>query len=244
MNAQYTEMPNRQYPFFTKWLYEDRTMQKIASPKELQAELRELMSYCQNSEQLSRKDVATKLQKLADKLGASKEEQTPKYQAATLDEANRAAGGPLGRAYWKWVTAYVNFDPESDEARELGALDTGWVIYGWDSDGWDVSTENHIFLPIGTGMYHGSRETWWVGSPVTLSRKVPAEKAIVSGLAKAVSQIKGLSKTDRIYAFPYHGKKDISQKEIEDPRGSNTTIQEWLKKTGIPTHKQKLYGDT
>jgi hypothetical protein len=158
----------------------------------------------------------------------------PKYQAATLDEANRAAGGPLGRAYWKWITAFVNFDPESDEARELGALDTGWVAYGWDA-----GTENHVFLPIGTGMYtfgnipHGSRETWWVGSPVTLSRKVPTAKAIVSGLTKAVSQIEGLSKTNKIYTFPGYGKRSISQKEVEAPKGSPTTIQEWLEQSGL-----------
>jgi hypothetical protein len=49
-------------------------MQKIASPKELQAELRGLIARCEES-QPSRTELAAEMRKLADKLGVSKEEQ-------------------------------------------------------------------------------------------------------------------------------------------------------------------------
>lgn len=159
-------------------------------------------------------------------------EKKPLYEASSFKEASQ---GKLDRVYWMWITEWKNFEPESFEARELGALDTGWVAYGRHAD-----SEDHIFLPIGTGMFtfggvpYGDRETWWVGSFVKIPKKVPTPRAIVSGQAKATSQIKGLPKTNVIYTIGIQGgRRYLEQKDLESPKGSPTTIKKWLDESGF-----------
>lgn len=152
----------------------------------------------------------------------------PLYEAASFDEA---AKGSLSEVYWMWFTKFMNFDPGDGISR--GALDTGWIAYG--------RTENndHVFLPIGTGMYtlgglsYGERETWWVGKKVVLSRKMPTSKAISSGMAKAAQQIPGLKPLSTIYTIGGRlGRRRISQGDLEKPGWSPTTIKAWLEDSG------------
>lgn len=157
-------------------------------------------------------------------------EEKPLFKEHSFEQAAKKAGAPVSSVYWQWVTEYRNFDPESFEVRRLGALDTGWVVYGRHDIG------DHVFLPVGSGMFHqlesDELETWWVGKPVIVSRKVPTTKAVVMGMAKAVSQIKGLTKTNTIHVFSDIGRRYLSQKDIEAPKGTATTIQKWLDVTG------------
>lgn len=158
----------------------------------------------------------------------------PLYDAATFDEAVSEAGVSISSVYWMWITQFENFEPESFEARVRGALDTGWVAYGRHRD-----SNDHIFLAIGAGAYGSDpfalkdRMTWWVGNPVRVGKKVPTARAIASGQAKATNQIKGLRKTNVIYAFGPGGRRYIDQqKDIESPSWAPTTIKKWLAESG------------
>jgi hypothetical protein len=158
-------------------------------------------------------------------------DEKPLFNEHSFEEAAKKANAPISNVYWQWVTEYQNFEPESFEVRRLGALDTGWVAYGQHENG------DHVFLPIGTGMFHqldpDELETWWVGKPVPVSRKVPTPRAVSEGMTKAVGQIKGLTKTNKIYVISDNiGRRYLAQKDIEQPKGSATTIQKWLEVTG------------
>jgi hypothetical protein len=152
------------------------------------------------------------------------------FDEHSFKDAATKARAPLSSVYWMWVTEYRNFEPESFEARRLGALDTGWVAYGRHDDG------DHVFLPVGSGMFSQSspdeHETWWVGTAVKVSRKVPAAKAVELGRTKATNQIKGLSKTNSIYTISGLGRRYLDQKDLENPKGSPTTVKKWLEDTG------------
>jgi hypothetical protein len=74
-------------------------MQKIASPQELQAEIRAIMAFVHASEKPDRQVIASKLNELADRLGASKEKIPESERDSWKDSVRRNKGkyhGPNG----------------------------------------------------------------------------------------------------------------------------------------------------
>jgi len=79
-------------------------MDKIASPQDLQTELRRIMAYCQGSENPSRDVLASELRELADRVAVAPE-YAPEYEAVYkhLDKELRALGfKKLDPIRWKW----------------------------------------------------------------------------------------------------------------------------------------------
>jgi len=125
-----------------------------------------------------------------------------------------------------WVTTFLKRQIPDEELFE-GGLDSAWVAYGRNYD-----TQKHVFVLVATGAFwnrEGDPETWWVGKPVMIPKRMDTRQAIKRGMAAVMKQLPGLVKQDKIYTFGgVSGRRYLDIKDFESPRGSATNIEGWL----------------
>ena len=127
-------------------------MLKIASPQELQAELRAILAFVHTSEKPDRQVIASKLRAVAARLT---EARVGLYSVAKV--LNKALKGKGAIARVKGST--LQLAPDLDGGRIAKTIIEALKADGWEPDdaGWGLMSD---FTKDGQTLAHGDNDTW------------------------------------------------------------------------------------